>query len=67
MNELTARQIEASLAPDALVVDVGGGAAAFARADWVIDALPYDAGGRLLDPQAVRVVELRYLDGLTLE
>lgn len=51
MNELNARQIEASLSSDALVVDVGGGAAAAARADWVIDALAYDEGGRLLDPQ----------------
>lgn len=52
MNESTARQIEKALPSDALVVDVGGGAAAAARADWVIDALPYDEGGRLLGPEA---------------
>jgi hypothetical protein len=30
---------------DALVLDVGGGAAPFPRADWVIDALPFEALG----------------------
>lgn len=48
MNETVARQLEASLPPDACVVDVGGGACPTARADWVIDALLYDQRGRLL-------------------
>lgn len=35
-------RIEASLAPDAVVLDVGGWAGALARADWVIDLMPHD-------------------------
>lgn len=31
----------------ALVLDVGGGLRPFARADWVLDALPYDRRGEL--------------------
>jgi len=35
----------AALPPDALVLDVGGWAAPLARADWVIDLLPYETRG----------------------
>lgn len=34
-----------SLAEDALVLDVGGWARPFARADWVLDLLPYESRG----------------------
>src|SRR5947209_20356182 len=36
-----------TLADDALVLDVGGWAAPFNRADWVIDLMPYDTRGPL--------------------
>jgi hypothetical protein len=39
------RRIAAELAPDALVLDVGGWAKPLARADWVIDLLPYETRG----------------------
>lgn len=48
MNQDYAEQIAASLPDDALVIDVGGGMAAFPRADWIIDALPFDEQGKLL-------------------
>jgi hypothetical protein len=48
VNPQNARQIESTLPDDALVIDVGGGGAAFARADWVIDALAFEQRGRLL-------------------
>ncbi|MEM8670150.1 MAG: methyltransferase domain-containing protein [Planctomycetota bacterium] len=48
MDCLHAQKIEASLKDDDLVIDVGGGMAAFARADWIIDALPFDEQGKLL-------------------
>ena len=44
----------------ALVLDVGGGAAAFPRADWVIDLLGYDERdrfGAIADPAAERFTE----------
>ena len=34
-----------SLAPDAIVLDVGGWADPFERADWVIDLMPYETRG----------------------
>lgn len=48
MDEQNARQIESVLPADALVIDVGGGMAPFARADWVIDAVSFDQRGALL-------------------
>ena len=36
-----AKRLSESLPADARVLDVGGGARPFPRADWVIDALPY--------------------------
>jgi hypothetical protein len=51
VNQENAKQIESTLRDDALVIDVGGGAAAFPRADWVIDALPYEDRGKLLRGQ----------------
>jgi hypothetical protein len=33
------------LAEDALVLDVGGGASPFARADWVLDLMPFEERG----------------------
>jgi hypothetical protein len=39
------RRIAAELGPDALVLDVGGWAKPLARADWVIDLLPYETRG----------------------
>lgn len=37
-----AKRLSDNLPAEARVVDVGGGASPFPRADWVIDALPYD-------------------------
>ena len=42
MLEASRRQILESLADDALVLDVGGGAMPFERADWVLDLIPYE-------------------------
>ena len=42
MNTRRAAQIEADLPESAVVVDVGGGASPFARADYVLDGLPFD-------------------------
>jgi len=44
------RRIEATLADDAMVLDVGGGANPFPRADWVIDILAYGERGLYGDP-----------------
>ncbi len=44
-----AQRIAAQLPSEALVLDVGGGMAAFPRADSVIDALEFEERGRLLD------------------
>jgi hypothetical protein len=41
----SAARIEAELAEDAVVLDVGGWANAFPRADWIIDLLPYETRG----------------------
>ena len=38
-------RIEAQLAPDAVVLDVGGWGRPLARADWVVDLMPYDTRG----------------------
>jgi hypothetical protein len=49
--------IVARLAPDDLVLDVGGWAEPFARSDWVIDLLPYATRGlygQPADPRAER-------------
>src|SRR5215210_428823 len=40
-----AQRIEAELAAEAVVLDVGAWASPFARADWVIDLLPYESRG----------------------
>jgi hypothetical protein len=42
MLDSSAAQILATVADDALVIDVGGGTSPFERADWVMDALGYD-------------------------
>jgi hypothetical protein len=47
MLEQSARLIEERVGADALVLDVGGGARPLTRADWVIDAIAYDARGQL--------------------
>jgi hypothetical protein len=47
MLEQSATLITERVGADALVLDVGGGARPFPRADWVIDALPYEARGQL--------------------
>ena len=41
----SAARIEAELPDDALLLDVGGWASAFPRADWVIDLMPYETRG----------------------
>ena len=41
MNIENARRLIASIPGEAAVVDVGGGAAPFPRADFVIDAMPF--------------------------
>jgi hypothetical protein len=47
MLEQSAALITQRLAPDALVLDVGGGARPLPRADWVLDLIPYGARGQL--------------------
>jgi Methyltransferase domain len=47
MLEDSASLITERVGDDALVLDVGGGARPFPRADWVIDALPYAGRGQL--------------------
>lgn len=46
----SADRISRQLPDSALVLDVGGAAAPFARADWVIDLQPYEARGQLSEP-----------------
>jgi hypothetical protein len=41
MLEASRAQVTARLPPDALVLEVGGGASPLARADWVIDLMAY--------------------------
>lgn len=45
MLEASARRIEAELTPGAVVLDVGGWAKPFPRADWVLDLMPYESRG----------------------
>jgi Methyltransferase domain len=45
--EQSAARIVARLPPDALVLDVGGGARPFSRADVVLDILPFERRGQL--------------------
>lgn len=45
MLEASARRILAQLGPDDLVLDVGGWAQPFARADWVLDLMPHETRG----------------------
>jgi hypothetical protein len=45
MLEQSARRIADSLGDDDLVLDVGGGASPFARADWVLDLIAYEQRG----------------------
>ncbi len=45
MQDEQARRLIREIPETALVLDVGGGAAPFPRADWVIDAIPFDALG----------------------
>ncbi len=47
MLEDSARQIADRVGDAGLVLDVGGGARPFARADWVLDIMPYQARGAL--------------------
>jgi hypothetical protein len=45
MDIVNARRLLATIPGDARVVDVGGGAAPFPRADYVVDAMPYEQLG----------------------
>ncbi|HUE25232.1 MAG TPA: class I SAM-dependent methyltransferase [Solirubrobacteraceae bacterium] len=47
MLEQSASLISERLDADAFVLDVGGAARPFSRADWVLDLAPYDARGQL--------------------
>src|SRR5438105_15001990 len=47
MLEANARRICERVGSDALVLDVGGGARPFPRADCVLDLMPYEARGQL--------------------
>jgi hypothetical protein len=47
MLEASAAAITQRLSDDALVLDVGGGARPFPRADWVLDLMPHEARGQL--------------------
>ncbi|WP_404310734.1 class I SAM-dependent methyltransferase [Neorhodopirellula lusitana] len=52
MDQTHAKKIDSMLPSDAVVIDVGGGAAPFFRTNWVIDALSYDeSGGLLKEPE----------------
>lgn len=46
MSPQRARELLLEIPDEARVVDIGGGAAPFPRADHVIDALPFEAAGR---------------------
>lgn len=48
----SAQRILSELPPGALVLDVGGGAQPFRRADWVIDIIEYGQRGLYGDPPA---------------
>jgi hypothetical protein len=50
MLNASALRIMALLDDDALVLDVGGAADPFLRADWVIDLVPYESRGQLSGP-----------------
>ena len=56
MLDSAAKRIERELPDDALVLDVGGWARPFARADWVIDLMPHATRHiyGAADPQAER-------------
>ncbi len=45
--EQSAARILARIDPGALVLDVGGAARPFPRADWILDLVPYEARGQL--------------------
>lgn len=45
MLDASLAQIERDLPDDALVLDIGGWAKPIARADWVVDLLPYETRG----------------------
>jgi hypothetical protein len=45
MLDASAQRILDALPPDALLLDVGGGVKPFNRADWIMDALPYEERG----------------------
>ncbi len=47
MLEASAALILERIGPDAVVLDVGGAARPFVRADWVLDLLPYEARGQI--------------------
>ena len=47
MLDASARRLRETLAPDAVVLDVGGAALPFARADWVMDICAYEDRGQL--------------------
>jgi hypothetical protein len=47
MLEASARRILDTLSADAVVLDVGGAMKPFNRADWIMDALPYEERGQL--------------------
>src|SRR5437660_900233 len=45
MRDLTRRQLLDAIGPDDVVLDIGGWADPFARADWVLDRMPYETRG----------------------
>jgi hypothetical protein len=47
MLDASARRILETLPDDAVVLDVGGAMKPFNRADWIMDALPYEQRGEL--------------------
>jgi hypothetical protein len=57
-------RIESMLAEDAVVLDVGGWASPLARADWVIDVMPYETRGLYgeSDPAAERFSGERWIE-----
>ncbi len=64
MLAASAERILENLQDDEVILDVGGWAAPFARADWVIDLLPYATRGLYSDsqPQLERFDDSRWIE-----
>ena len=63
MLDASVNRMLADLSEDALVLDVGGAMKPFTRADWIMDALPYEKRGDLgtVGPEPERFSEDRWV------